>query len=83
MNLDYATEAERAEAARDVVAYAGQYEVDGDIVKHRLYAALCPSLAGTTQIRRATIAGDDLFLSALPGADGSFFRIHRRRASKA
>ena len=82
LNLNNTTEAERAEAARDVVAYAGQYEVDGDIVKHHLYAALHPNLAGTTQTRRAAISGDDLFLSALPRADGSFFRIHWRRASK-
>lgn len=82
LNLENATEAERAEAARDVVAYAGQYEVDGDIVKHHLYTALHPNLAGTTQIRRATITGDDLYLSALPAADGSFFRIHWRRAGK-
>lgn len=82
LNLDNATEAERAEAARGVVAYAGQYEVDGELVRHHLYASLNPNLAGTTQVRRATITGDDLFLSALPSADGSFFRIHWRRASK-
>jgi Lipocalin-like domain len=82
LNLDNATEAERAEAARDVVAYAGHYEIDGELVKHHLYTALHPNLAGTTQVRHATITGDDLFLSALPGADGSFFRIHWRRASK-
>lgn len=82
LNLENATEAERAEAARDVVAYAGHYELDGDIVKHHLYAALHPNLAGTTQVRRAAVTGDDLYLSALPAADGSFFRIHWRRAGK-
>lgn len=82
LTLDNATETERAEAVRGVVAYGGHFEVDGDIVTHHLYAALHPNLAGTKQIRRATIDGDDLFLSALPAADGSFFRIHWRRASK-
>lgn len=82
MNLDNATAAERAEAARGVVAYAGHYEVDGDIVKHHLFTSLNPNLAGTTQLRRATLEGDDLTLSTLPGADGSFFRIRWRRAAK-
>lgn len=82
MNLDNATAAERAEAARGVVAYAGHFEIDGDILKHHLYSSLNPNLAGTTQLRRATLNGDDLTLSTLPGADGSLFRIHWRRANK-
>ncbi len=82
MNLDNATVAERAEAALGVVAYAGHYEVEGELVKHHLYSSLNPNLAGTTQLRRATLAGDDLTLSTLPSGDGSFFRIHWRRAAK-
>lgn len=75
MNLDNATAAERAEATLGVVAYAGHYEVEGELVKHHLYSSLNPNLAGTTQLRRAILAGDDLTLSTLPGVDGSFFRI--------
>ncbi len=82
MNLDNATAAERAEAVLGVVAYAGRYEIEGDVVTHHLYCALNPNLAGTTQMRRVTIAGDDLTLSSLPGADGAFFRIRWRRADK-
>ena len=82
MNLDNATAVERAEAVLGVVAYAGHFEIDGDMVTHHLYAALNPNLAGTTQLRRATIDGDDLTLSALPDAEGKFFRIRWRRASK-
>jgi Lipocalin-like domain len=82
MNLDNATAAERAEAALGVVAYAGHYEVEGDLVKHHLYSALNPNLAGTTQVRRATLAGDDLTLSTLPDTEGKFFRIRWRRANK-
>ncbi len=82
MTLDNATAAERAEAALGVVAYTGRYEVEGEFVKHHLFSSLNPNLAGTTQLRRATINGDDLILSTLPGTDGRYFRIHWRRANK-
>lgn len=82
MNLDNVSAEERAEAALGVVAYAGSYEVDGDVVKHTLYSALHPNLPGSTQLRRVTLDGDDLTLSSLPAADGSFFRIRWRRAGK-
>jgi len=82
MNLDTASEAERAQAALGVVAYTGRYEVDGDVVKHHIYSALHPDLPGTTQLRRATLSGDDLTLASLPDANGNSFRIRWRRASK-
>ena len=82
MSLDGISAAERAAAAEGVVAYMGRYEVKGDLVHHTIYAALNPNLAGTTQVRQATIVGDDLTLSALPGAQGKFFRIRWRRAAK-
>ncbi len=83
VNLDSVSEAERAQAALGVVAYTGRYEVDGDIVKHIIYSSLHPDLAGTTQLRKATLSGDDLTLASLPDAQGNFFRIRWRRASKA
>ena len=82
MSLDGISAAERAAAAEGVVAYMGRYEVKGDLVHHTIYAALNPNLAGTTQVRQATIVGDDLTLSALPDAQGKFFRIRWRRAAK-
>ena len=82
MNLDTASDAERAQAALGVVAYTGRYEVDGDIVKHHIYSALHPDLPGTTQLRRATLSGDDLTLASLPDASGNSFRIRWRRASR-
>lgn len=82
VNLDSVSEAARAEAARGVVAYAGRYEVDGDTVKHVIYSSLHPDLADTTQLRRATLSGDDLTLATMPDAQGRFFRIRWRRASK-
>jgi len=82
MDLDTVSAQERAQAALGVVAYTGHYEVDGDIVRHTLYSALNPNLPGSTQIRRATLAGDDLTLATLPDAKGNYFRIRWRRASK-
>ena len=73
---------ERAQAAAGVVAYAGRYEVEGDVVRHIIYTSLNPNLIGTAQPRRATLAGDDLTLSTLPDAKGNFFRIRWRRATK-
>ncbi len=82
MSLDGIDAAERAAAAEGIVAYTGRYEVKGDTVEHTIYSALNPNLVGTTQLRRATIAGDDLTLSSLPDAKGNCFRIRWRRASK-
>jgi hypothetical protein len=82
MDLDGVDAAERAKAASGVVAYAGRFEVKGDEVHHSIDAALNPNLVGTTQIRRVTLVGDDLTLSALPDAKGDFFRIRWRRAGK-
>ena len=82
MDLDGVDAAERAEAASGVVAYAGRFELKGDLVHHTIDAALNPNLVGTTQIRRVTLAGDDLTLSALPDAKGDYFRIRWRRAGK-
>jgi len=82
MSLDGISAQERAAAAEGVVAYTGRYEVDGDTVRHTIYSALNPNLVGTTQLRRATIVGDDLTLAAPPDAKGNFFRIRWRRASK-
>ena len=82
MDLDVVSAQERAQAALGVVAYAGRYEVDGDIVRHTLYSALNPNLPGSTQLRKATLAGDELTLATLPDAKGNYFRIRWRRASK-
>jgi len=82
MSLDGISAEERAAAAEGVVAYTGRYEIQGDIVRHTIYSALNPNLVGTTQLRRATISGDDLTLASLPDAKGNSFRIRWRRASK-
>ncbi len=82
MSLDGLDAAERAAAAAGVVAYTGRYEVKGDFVHHTIYSALNPNLPGTTQVRRATLDGDDLTLATPPDDKGNFFRIRWRRAAK-
>jgi len=75
-NLDAAT---RAEAAADVVAYSGRYEVKDGSVYHHIEMALNPSLVGQTRSRRIHLDGDNLTLTSVPDADGSFARIRWRR----
>ena len=82
MDLDATTPQERAEAAIGVVAYAGQFEVTGEEVRHTLFTAINPNRVGGTQVRRVTLSGDDLTLAAPPDAQGNSFRIHWRRAAK-
>ena len=82
MDLDATTPAERAEAALGVVAYAGRFEVSGEEVRHTLFTAVNPNRVGGTQVRRITLSGDDLTLSAPPDANGNSFRIRWRRAGK-
>lgn len=82
MSLDGLSAAERSAAAEGVVAYTGRYEVKGDLVHHTIYSALNPNLPGTTQLRRATLAGDELTLATLPDDKGNYFRIRWRRAAK-
>jgi hypothetical protein len=82
MDLDATTPQERAEAAFGVVAYAGQFEVSGEEVRHTLFTSLNPNRVGATQVRHVTLSGDDLALASLPDAQGNSFRIHWRRAAK-
>jgi hypothetical protein len=82
MSLDGIGALERAAAAEGVVAYMGRYEFKGDLVQHTIYSALNPNLVGATQLRRATIEGDELTLATLPDDKGHFFRIRWRRAAK-
>jgi hypothetical protein len=82
MDLDATTPEQRAEAALGVVAYAGRFEVSGEEVRHTLFTAVNPNRVGDTQVRRITLAGDDLTLTSPPDKQGNHFRIHWRRAAK-
>ena len=83
MDLDATTTAERAEAVLGVTAYAGRFEVKGNEVRHTIFSAVNPNRVGETQVRRITLDGDDLTLTAPPDEQGNFFRIHWRRMGKA
>ena len=83
MDLDATTPEQRAEAARGVTAYAGNFEVKGEEVHHTTFTAVNPNRVGDTQIRRIALAGDDLTLIAPPDAQGNYFRIHWRRVGKS
>jgi hypothetical protein len=79
MDLSGLDPAERAEAANNVVAYAGRYEVKDGSVYHHIEMALNPRLVGQTHARRIHIDGDNLTLTSVPAADGSFARIRWKR----
>jgi hypothetical protein len=56
------TEVERAAAFQGFFAYAGTYDVDGDVVRHHVDVCQFPNWEGADQVRRATLDGDRLCL---------------------
>jgi hypothetical protein len=79
MDLNGLDPAARAEAAANVVAYAGRYEVKDGSVYHHIEMALNPSLVGQTRSRRIHLDGDNLTLATVPDPDGNYGRIRWRR----
>jgi hypothetical protein len=79
MDLNGLDAATRAETAANVVAYAGRYEVKDGSVYHHIEMALNPSLVGQTRARRIHMDGDDLTLTSVPDAEGTFARIRWKR----
>lgn len=59
-------EAETAESARSFTAYAGTFEVDGDIIVHHLDICLYENDNGVDYIRHANLDGDKLTLRMPP-----------------
>ena len=60
------SEAERAEAYSSYVAYCGTYEVEGNVVIHRVQMSLFPNWVGSEQKRYFELAGDELVLRSPP-----------------
>jgi hypothetical protein len=60
------TEAERAAAFSTYVAYCGMYEVEGDVIVHRVQMSLFPNWVGSEQKRYFELSGDELVLRAPP-----------------
>ncbi|VVE18082.1 lipocalin-like domain-containing protein [Pandoraea nosoerga] len=60
-----ASQEEKALAYGSMLAYAGTYTVDGDIVSHRVELSAFPNWKGGTQTRKIeTLEGDRLVLAA-------------------
>jgi hypothetical protein len=58
-----ANDAEKAAAYNGYMTYAGDYEVAGDTVTHRVHHSLFPDWEGGVQKRKASLDGDLLTLS--------------------
>jgi hypothetical protein len=74
--------AERAAALDRCVAYIGRYEVEGDVVRHRIEVSMNPAWIGSAQERQATLTGDRLVLSPPPDAQGARARITWQRVPR-
>jgi len=59
-----AEDEEKARAYDGVLAYFGKYEFDGSEMQHQVEASLYPNWIGLTQVRKASIKGNVLTLSA-------------------
>ena len=55
-------EGERAEAYSSYIAYCGTYEVEGNVVIHRVRMSLFPNWVGSEQVRDFEVSGDELVL---------------------
>lgn len=79
------SDAEKAAAFGGYMHYAGTWSVTAGCVVHEVGLAMNPNLLGTRQVRRATLAGDELRLEAdEPLEAAGQVRRHRlswRRAS--
>lgn len=73
-----APDAEVAEAARGFFAYAGTWQLAGDVVSHHVLLALDPGMVATVQRRRASLDGPQLTLTADEPVGGST-RHHQLR----
>jgi len=60
------SEAERAAAYSSYIAYGGTYEVDGNLVIHRVRMSLFPNWVGSEQERHFELSGDELVLRGPP-----------------
>jgi hypothetical protein len=79
VDLNGASPEQRAEVSKDIVCYAGRYELTDDAVIHHVEMALNPNLIGQAVVRRTHLAGRDLTLSSVPDANGNYRRILWRR----
>lgn len=59
-----AEDAEKAAAYSSYLTYAGDFEVDGNTITHKVRYSIFPNWVGSTQVRKAVLEGNALFLEA-------------------
>jgi hypothetical protein len=64
--LKLGTTEEKAAAADTYISYSGQYEFDGDRIKHHVEVCLFPNWVGKDQVRIYELQGDTLALKTIP-----------------
>lgn len=63
------TDAERVRLYDGLMAYAGDYSIDGNTVRHKIDASWNQVWTGTTQVRQFTIEGETLTVKTMPAAN--------------
>ena len=65
-NLAKVTNEERAELFKTMIAYAGTYSVDGNVVTHQVDISWNANWTGTSQVRNIKLAGRKLYITTNP-----------------
>jgi hypothetical protein len=60
------SEEERALAFSSYLAYCGRYEIDGDVIVHRIEMSMFPNWVGVDQKRHFELSGGELVLRTPP-----------------
>ncbi|MGF7129536.1 hypothetical protein P3T40_001003 [Paraburkholderia sp. EB58] len=60
------TDAERVDLYSGLIAYAGTYSIEGDLISHHIDASWNQLWTGTTQVRQIRIDGNSLYIKTLP-----------------
>jgi hypothetical protein len=78
-DLTGGSDEERSRAFATFIAYAGPFEVDGDVVRHHVEMSLFPNWVGSVQRRRWELdaSGQRLTLTSPPVTVGGATRIQR------
>ncbi len=59
-----AEDSEKAAAYSSYLTYAGDFDVDGNTITHKVRYSIFPNWVGGSQVRKAVLEGDTLFLEA-------------------
>ena len=73
------SEADRAAAFSTYIAYAGAYEIEGDVVVHRIGMSLFPDWVGGEQKRSFELSHNELVLRTPPLEIGGEVAVNELR----